>query len=371
MIRNSNHELMRIISIFFIVLWHCILAGNLTNTSNPNTSMIYTLIQLIIIIHVNSYVLVSGYYQSKSTFKQSKLWKIINSAWFYRVVIMLSFSLIGIISIGKVQILKDLVPIGIDNYWFIKTYIILYCLSPFLNKLINSLDKKAYQKMLLLGFFIFCIVPNITGGEFFANTGYTLYSFIYLYLIGAYLRIYPLDKNHFFKIFSKKLFRIIMIAIFFGCAFLNNILYYYGNQLSEVNGLFDLFSNYIVSSYLNYSNPIVVIQSIAYFSFFTTLDFKSKFINYCSTLMLGVYFIHESNYVRDNLYQWLGIVNGPKESLSFIPYVFLIAIAIFIVCAIIEAVRQKVFSFIYKRKFTTKIREKYYNYLNQIHLTNK
>ena len=69
MIRNSNHELMRIISMFFIVLWHCILAGNLTNTSNPNTSMIYTLIQLIIIIHVNSYVLVSGYYQSKSTFK--------------------------------------------------------------------------------------------------------------------------------------------------------------------------------------------------------------------------------------------------------------------------------------------------------------
>lgn len=371
MVRNSNHELMRILSMFFIVLGHVFLFGGLLDTTNRNVSIIYNFLEFILIVHVNSYVLVSGYYQSKSTFKQSKLWKIINSAWFYRVVIMLSFSLIGIISIDKVQIVKDLIPIGIDNYWFIKTYIILYCLSPFLNKLINNLDKKTFQKMLLCGFFIFCIVPNITGGEFFANTGYTLYSFIYLYLVGAYLRIYPLDKSYFFRIFSKKLFRLIMLIIFFGCALLNNILYYYGTQLSGINSLFDLFSSYITNSSLAYSNPIVVIQSIAYFSFFTTLDFKSKFINYCSTLMLGVYFIHENNYVRDNLYQWLGIVNGPKESLSFIPYVFLIAIAIFIVCAIIEAVRQKVFSYIYKRKFATKIREKYYNYLKQIHLTNK
>ena len=91
MVRNSNHELMRILSMFFIVLWHVIIAGGLATTSNPNTRMLYTLIQFIIIVHVNSYVLVSGYYQSKSTFKQSKLWKIINSAWFYRVVIMISF----------------------------------------------------------------------------------------------------------------------------------------------------------------------------------------------------------------------------------------------------------------------------------------
>ena len=220
--RNSNHELMRILSMFFIVLWHFIYACGFSEISNQNANMVYTLIQLIIIVHVNSYVLVSGYYQSKSTFKQAKLWKIINSAWFYRVVIMIAFYLIGIISISKVQILKDLVPIGIDNYWFIKVYIILYCLSPFLNKLINSIDKKTFQKMLLCGFFIFCIVPYITGGEFFANSGYTLYSFIYLYLVGAYLRIYPLDKSYFFKIFSKSLFRIIMIAIFFGCAFFHS-----------------------------------------------------------------------------------------------------------------------------------------------------
>ena len=371
MVRNSNHELMRILSMFFIVLWHVIIAGGLATTSNPNTRMLYTLIQFIIIVHVNSYVLVSGYYQSKSTFKQSKLWKIINSAWFYRVVIMISFYIFGFITIDKVQILRDLLPVGVDNYWFLKVYILLYCISPFINKFIQSLDKRTYQKMLLCGFIIVCIIPNLTGGEFFASTGYTLYNFVYLYFVGAYLRIYPLDKSYFFKIFSKKLFRIIMITIFFGCAFLNNIMFYFGEQLSGLNGLFDLISSYIKIASLEYSNPIVIIQSIAYFSFFTTLDIKSKVINYISALMLGVYFIHENNYMIANLYKWLGIVGGPVNSLSFVPYVLIITIVIFVGCAIIELIRQKIFAFIYKRKFATNIRKKYYNYLNQIHLTNK
>lgn len=370
MVRNSNHELMRILSMFFIVLWHVIIAGNLTNCSNPSVRMIYTLLQFTIIVHVNSYVLLTGYYQSKSTFKQSKLWKIINSAWFYRVVIMVLFSILGFISIDKVQIIKDILPVGLDNYWFIKAYILLYCITPFLNKFIKALDKKTYQKMLMVCFIIVCIIPNITGGEFFASTGYTLYNFIFLYFLGAYLRDYPLDENYFFKIFSKKLFKIIMIAIFFGCVLLNNVLFYFQEQLSGVNGLFDLIASYINTASLEYSNPIVIVQTVAYFSFFTTLKIKSKAINYLSGLMLGIYFIHENNYMIANLYKWLGIAGGSINSLSFVPYVLFIAMIIFIGCAIIEALRQILFSFFYKRKFAIKIRAKYYSFIKQLRLIN-
>ena len=199
--RNSNHELMRILSMFFIVLGHVLLFTGLLDVKNPNARMFYYLLEFILIIHVNSYVLVSGYYQSNSTFKQKKIWKIVNASWFYRAVIMIVFLLLNIIEIDKVQFLKDLFPVTLDNYWFIKVYLILYCLSPFLNKFINSISKKFYQKFLIVGFLIFCIVPTITGGEFFFNNGYSLYNFIYLYFVGAYLRIYPLEKSYMFKIF--------------------------------------------------------------------------------------------------------------------------------------------------------------------------
>ena len=366
--KNSNHELMRIISMFFIVLGHVLLFGGFLEQPNTSTGIIYNFIEFILIVHVNSYVLACGYYQSKSTFKQSRLWKIINSAWFYRILILIIFSLLGIISVGKVQILKDIAPISVDNYWFIKTYILLYCISPFLNKLINNIQKSTYDKLLLTGFLIFCIVSAISGGEFFHNSGYTLYSFIYLYFVGAYLKEYPLDKNYFFKIFTKELFQIIMVSLFFLCVLTNFGLYYFSQQIYSINSVLDIISNYIKTASLAYSNPIIVIQSIIYFSLFSTLTIKSKHINKIAGLMLGVYFIHENNYMRAHLYNWLGLVDCSKESLLNMGYMFLMTIAIFVGCSIIELIRQKIFKFIYDRKFATNIRKKYYAWLSKIHL---
>lgn len=366
--RNSNHELMRILSMFFIVLGHVLLFGGLLDTPNRSMSVVYYFFEFILIIHVNSYVLVSGYYQSKSKFRQTQLLKIINASWFYRVIIMILFSLLGIISINKVQILKDLLPITIDNYWFIKVYILLYCLSPFINKFICSINKNFYQKLLLCGFLIFCIVPAVTGGEMFYNSGYSLYGFVYLYLVGAYLRIYPLEDSYIFRIFSKKLFRLIMILLFFGCAILNNILFYYGKHIAGTNQILDLIASYIDSASLAYSNPIIVIQSIAYFSIFSTFSIKSKFINKCSSLMLGVYFIHENNYVRSKLYGWLGLLSVNSSKSWFIFYVFLMTIVIFVGCMIIEKVRVMLFNFISNRKISKKIRDKYYKWLSELYI---
>lgn len=368
-VRNSNHELMRIISMFLIVLGHILLFGGLLDTTNPSVSIIYNFLEFILIMHVNSFVLVSGYYQSEKKFKQKNLWKIINACWFYRVVIMLIFSLFGIMSFTKVEILENLNPIILDNYWFIRIYLIMYCLSPFINKLINSLDKKSYKKLLLVGFLAFSILPTVTEGRAFENNGYTLYNFIYLYLVGAYLKLYPLDKSYHFKRQSTKLFRITMLTIVFTCAILNNIIFYFGKSLIGTNSILEVLSSTIIKSSLNYSNPLIIIQSIAYFSFFTVLNLKSKIINKCSSLMFGVYLIHANPHIHVKLYSTLNLTAGSENSISFMPYVFLMVILVFTSCTIIEYFRQLLFKFISTRKVSIKIREKYYNSLSKIFIT--
>lgn len=81
--RNANFELLRIISMLFIVIYHMIIHGQvLNNCTNKNLYTILTIIEYITIIHVNSFVLLSGYYQSSGKFKQSKLWMLINSSFF-------------------------------------------------------------------------------------------------------------------------------------------------------------------------------------------------------------------------------------------------------------------------------------------------
>ena len=52
--RESNFELMRIISMFMIVLWHVIIHGRLLGSSTGLTNLIYNLLLCVFIVHVNS-----------------------------------------------------------------------------------------------------------------------------------------------------------------------------------------------------------------------------------------------------------------------------------------------------------------------------
>lgn len=57
---------------------------------------------------------------------------------------MLAFLTLGLISIPKQQFIKDIFPIMMKDYWYVKLYILLYCLSPFINKMIDSFNKYEY-----------------------------------------------------------------------------------------------------------------------------------------------------------------------------------------------------------------------------------
>ncbi len=367
-VRNSNYELMRIISMFLIILYHVIYHGQvLQNCHNEGAKIILELLEFFTLVHVNSFVLLSGYFQSTSNFKQSKLWSILNASLFYRVIIMIIFIFLLGYSLDKLTIIKEAFPININEYWFIKCYILLYCLSPFINKGLKNFDKRNFQKLLLVMFVIFSLLPLMTGRSFFENNGFSLYQFIYMYIIGAYLRRYPLDKNYIFKVMSKRMYQLVLIFVFFGSLFLNYIFSKYTLSITGINSILDELSSYITEASILYNNPFVVIQTIAYFAFFATLSINSKIINKIATLTIGVYLIHDNNFLRGFIYNALKINNGPIYSYKFIIYVIIITIVIYICCLIIEWLRQLLFKFVYNLKISYKIREKHYNFINSIH----
>lgn len=367
--RNSNYELMRIISMLMIVIFHIIVHGQvLNNYQNEGAMLITEFILFMTLVHVNSFVLISGYFQSNLKFKQSKLWSIINQNLFYRILIVSIFLSMDLISLNKVEILKETAIINMTEYWFIKTYIFLYCLTPFINKFIKTLDKKDYQKLLILLLILFSIIPTVTGGGAFDNNGFTLYNFVFLYLIGAYLKKYPLKEMYVFKPMTKRLYQISMIAIFITTCSLNFMLTNYMNKIGNVNSILGELNNYIERASTAYSNPFVIIQTIAYFEFFGTLNIKNKIINKIASLTLGVYMIHDNGFISTNVYKWLKIDNGPIYSYKFIIYILIVAIVIYIACSIIEYLRKVLFSFIYKLRISEKVRKKYYQIIHEINL---
>lgn len=198
--RNSNYELMRIISMFAIIMWHIIIHGGILNSCGSNQlRTVLELILMTIVIHVNSFVMVTGYFQSTSKFRQSKIWSLINSSLFYKALIVIIFSVFFGLKLTKVEFIREFFILNIDEYWFVKYYIFLYLISPFLNILIQKMSKKQYKCLLITSFLIFSVLPFITSNGTFSNDGCNLINFVFLYFIGGYLRKYPLKECYIFK----------------------------------------------------------------------------------------------------------------------------------------------------------------------------
>lgn len=149
-----------------------------------------------------------------------------------------------------------------------------------------------------------------------------------------------------------------MYLFIFSCAILNLLLYRFGESIISYGGFLEEIGNNIVSVTFVYSNSIVVLQSIFYFCLFETFNIKSKIINRVASLVFGIYLIHDHRQIRPLLYSVLKINNGPISSYNFIWYIFAMSLLIFVVCCIIEWIRQVIFKFIYNRKISEEFRKK-------------
>lgn len=343
-IRESNFELMRIISMFLIIIWHILIHGNVINNCvNPGVKVFLEISMFFILIHVNSFVILTGYFQSVSSFKKDKLIKLVIQVITYSSVI----TLIGL-KMGwngdfrRITILNSFLPSVLGNYWFIVAYLIVYVYSDYINKFIHSLSKPDYKKLLFIGFGIFSVMPYISGMKLLYNDGYNFYSFIYLYMVGGYLRMYPLKESYHFKHMSIKKYRYVIIFLFIVCGLLNYFVNDFAYKIAGFNEFYSEIANRIFGTHLIYSSPFAIIQSVCFFELFKTINIRSKLINFVSSTAFGIYLLHDNIIIKNNLYSLLGLKNSIFVSFKTIPYVIFIALVIFIACSFIEIIRKKI-----------------------------
>ncbi len=354
--RESNLELLRIVAMFMIILYHFIYHSGIYTYSWGNLRLVSHIIIALIIVHVNVFILITGYFGYKSKFRISKLLSLNNSIWFYVVI----FTVIGVLLLNmtftKVELLKAFLPISIKDYWFMTNYLLLYLFMPFINRIINSISKRNYQLLLVIIIIVFSVLPTLTGGEFYdVFSGFALYQFVMMYLIGAYLGKYKVNYDT----------KILLIS-FFSLCFLNCVSYKIGTIIvNSPNSLLHYIGNNQVNSFISYCNPIIIFQAISFFLLFTKMKINNTLINSVSSCTLGVYLIHDNNVFR-NFYKDKIII---ESDLNIIFISIIVSVLVFIICVLIESIRQDLFKNIYNFKISNYLRPKYTKYFNKIEKT--
>lgn len=140
--RQSNLEMLRIVSMLLIVMAHCDEIFGLASLYSRSLGINKIITDWLHIggqIGVGCFILISGYFMVEQRVSARKLLKLAGEVWFYTISIWLVWTLWTILQ-GQIDAdefitatKKALFPILSSHYWFVTAYIILMALSPFFN----------------------------------------------------------------------------------------------------------------------------------------------------------------------------------------------------------------------------------------------
>lgn len=329
--RDSNFELLRLICMFYILLHHFMVHG-LRNIGyySPFVVSEYTnfcaVFNSFVVIGVNCFVLISGYYEIKCR------WKV-----FFHLYLLCVFYSVGIYLVscymGGSYSIKSLFfsffPFSRNpNLWFISTYIYLYLISPILNKIIDISDKRGHIVILLICSIITFYYGYFWRGEINDN-GYNLINFIFLYFIGRFL------YNHIaWSKYSVRKIRLNALFTYIICSLLISVI-----------AVIDLNFNWSYFAVYTYNSPLVIISSVAFFIFFRTLHFQSCVINWAASSVLAIYLIHENKHLRSYYMTFVSQVDSQSDNGWILALsLLLLAICIMSVCILIDKARMIIVS---------------------------
>ncbi len=324
--KKSNFELLRIIAILMIIMHHYFAHG-LTQVDNGITfNLILSKILNFGKLSNHIFILLTGYFMIKSKINYKKIIALVLEMSFYSITISCIFYGFHIVEFNAKLFIESFFPIIWGN-WFVVYYIILYLLIPYINLFIEKIDKNQLKKLIIILILLYCIIPTFTNNAW----GLTAHNFFVLdYLIGAYFRLYPINRlnDNKFNIKMLLIVSILSILSIFSLMFIGKLF-----NISKIIK----HSNYFLAN--NYS---IVGLSIAIFIFsiFKNININSKTINYISSSVLGIYLIHDNKLIRP----WLWRIIWPNmdyiNSNLFILHVFAKVLFVFLVCLIIDKIRR-------------------------------
>lgn len=259
--------------------------------------------------------------KSKITLK--KFLKLLLWMEFYKVIFYLIFTLTGYQDFGIKTMIKSLIPVSSVGTGFSSAYLVFYLFIPFINILINGMNKK--QHLLLMGL---CVaVYSVLATLIIPVTFNYVTWFGVIYLIGAYIRKYP---ETWFS--SKRLWGCLAAA----SLILSWLSVVAGNIVDIMTGL--RFEYYFV---VDLNKPMALITAVCAFMYFKNLNIGySKFINTVAASAYGVLLIHANS---DAMRQWLwkDVLNntGMYDSMWLPVHAICSVIGIYIICTVIDIMR--------------------------------
>lgn len=342
--RLPNMELLRIVSMMFVVVLHFLWKGDCLpflskSVFTPQNYLAWG-IEAFAIVAVNSYMLLSGYFMIESRFKVKRLLGLIFQLWFYSIGIGIVAMVAGYLpkeGFSVYYLLQLCLPVSTNHYWFMTAYVYMYLFSPILSQGIKRLTKRQLQTVIILLICALSVVKSVTPVRLATDmNGYDCIWYLCIFMIAAYIRLYGIPS--FKSAVCSALIYIASAGGIFGITFLLRYIYLQTGKLGD-----------ILDICYDYNHILVLAASVALFYAFCHIKIKSskisRIICRIAPYTLGVYLWHEHIAIR---YEWTGwlynIIGKPDNAVSLIICIIIAVAGVFIIGIFIDMLRCFLFS---------------------------
>lgn len=270
--RQSNMELLRLLSMLFVLMLHANYKSIGVPTQAdlvdaPFSAGLRAFFEHLTIVAVNVFVLISGWFGIRPKWKG--LASLLFQSLFLPVVV-----LVVCLALGDNVPLKD-VPKSFcpgAAYWFVTAYMGLYILSPILNSFADHSTKRQLR-LFLVGFFTMELLYGLVvdWGHFIG--GYSMLSFVGLYLLAQYVRRYPGRWQEHGGAFFLGLYVLTMLV--------STFLFLLLLSLGRSEGRF-----------ISYLSPFVLLGSLFLMLAFSRFRLQSRAINWMAASCFSIYLVH-------------------------------------------------------------------------------
>ena len=321
-----NIDLLRIVSMFLIVLTHILGKGGLRDAVEGKEDAYFFIVwtmQILAYVAVNCYGLISGYIGLDSETKLSKIVFLWLQVVFYTLLITACFSLAGYPLDGQ-DWLGAIFPVVTSQYWYVTAYFGLLVFKPLLDKGLRFISDRQLGQLVVGIFLVFSLVPALFNNkvlEYSLSKGFGMTWLIILYILGAYLRRLDLEKIK--TSFLVALYLFSSLITFLG-----------------MNGIGEI--------WFWYPSPSLVLASLAIFILFAKWKISgqgrlSALIAFLAPASFGVYLIHLHPLIEKHLLvdQFISLLGLEEWLLPFA--LFGLSFVIYLVSSLIERVRLCLF----------------------------
>ena len=307
--RLSNIELCRIVSIVLVILVHTTFQSIGWNC----TSLGALILAAFSIIGVNVFVLITGYFSTTP--------KIVSLANLLFICLFWMLVRIAVnIALGQSVTWRDFFFVTRSN-WFIPSYLCLVFLAPVLNAFCNSASKKVLLGVTLALFFFeiwFDLLPPHPRISLGSQKGYSVLSFVALYLLARFIRLHGVPE--WFRKWSFSFY--LLCSVLLCCSAF----------------VFVKIGHPVTKTLYSYTNPVIILSALSFFLSFEKMHMeKNRVINHIAKSSLAVLLGQSAiSCFYSNQFNYLFNYTSPLKKLLF--WILSIVI-VFVASVVVDQIR--------------------------------